>query len=155
MRGAALFAAAAAMWIGLGPSSAWAGGAQGCCCALRIGAVYASKTGSHFDRRLLPIRTPIRRLFRGFHSYRLIAPERRRRVDWGEEANFYLPGGHYLQVVPKGHRGDRVAMHVLLLSNERALVDTDFELRNRGVILVGGPRYQEGLLIMYIGAEVE
>ena len=60
-----------------------------------------------------------------------------------------LPG------VPKELRDAKVSMQVMLLEGGRPLVDTAVALRDHGVLLVGGPKQQEGVLIISIGADTE
>jgi hypothetical protein len=86
-----------------------------------------------------------------YSSYRLVQGEQRR-VIWRREAEFLLPGGRYLVVIPRGYKDDRVLLSVMLLAGTRPLVNTTLALKNHGVFLVAGPRYEEGTLVIAIGA---
>jgi hypothetical protein len=44
-------------------------------------------------------------------------------------------------------------MKLMLVEGSRPLFDTVIGLRNRGTFLVGGPRHQDGVLIIAIGAD--
>jgi hypothetical protein len=46
-------------------------------------------------------------------------------------------------------------MKVMLLEGGRPLVDTSVALKNHGVLLLGGPKQQEGVLIISIGANAQ
>ncbi|OFV90182.1 MAG: hypothetical protein A3J75_00485 [Acidobacteria bacterium RBG_16_68_9] len=118
---------------------------------VRIGAVVASNAGQAFDQRLASLRRQFNSLF-PYTSYRLIKEERRT-VLWGRKAGFDLPGGHYLLVIPRGCKDNRVSMKLILVEGSRPLFDTVVGLRNQGTFLVGGPRHQEGRLIIAIAAE--
>ena len=117
---------------------------------VRIDTVVASNSGKAFDPALASLRRPFGSLF-PYSSYRLVQNEQRR-VIWRGEAEFMLPGGRYLIVIPRGYKDGRVLLNVMLISGTRPLVNTTLALKNHGVFLVAGPRYDEGTLIIAIGA---
>jgi hypothetical protein len=117
---------------------------------VRIDTVLASNAGKAFDPALAALRQPFVGLL-PYSSYRLLQGEQRR-VAWRREAEFLLPGGRYLVVVPRGYKDGRVQLSVMLIQGTRPLVNTTLSLRNHGVFLVAGPHYEEGVLIIAIGA---
>ena len=118
---------------------------------IRIGAVFASNTEQSFDQRLATMRRQFDTLF-PYTSYRLIKEELRT-VTWGRQAGFDLPGGRYLLVIPREYKDGRVSMKLMLVEGSRPLFDTVVSLRNQGTFLIGGPRHQDGVLIIAIGAD--
>ncbi|MBI3796841.1 MAG: hypothetical protein HY268_07725 [Deltaproteobacteria bacterium] len=119
---------------------------------LRIETVLATDSSKEFDDRLRDIRPQLNE-FR-FSSYRLVQEERRR-VNWGKQADFSLPGGRFLQVVPTEYTTDaRIALKVMLMegTTPTPLVDTRLSIRNHGMVFVAGRRHQGGTLIIRIGA---
>lgn len=122
--------------------------------AVTIGSVLATDGGQReFDSRLVAMKPQFDSLFR-YSSYRLVKQERRA-LDWGQGASFDIPGGRYLVIAPKELRDGKVSMQVMLLEGGRPLVDTSVALRDHGVLLVGGPKQQEGVLIIAISADTE
>jgi hypothetical protein len=121
--------------------------------AVRVGTVLATDGPRAFDARLVDLKPQFDSLFR-YASYRLVKQERRV-LDWGQGASFDIPGGRYLVVAPKELRDSKVSMQVMLLEGGRPLVDTSVALRDHGVLLLGGPKQQEGVLIITIGADTE
>jgi len=122
--------------------------------ALSVGSVLATDGGQpEFDARLVAVKPQFDSLFR-YSSYRLVKQERRA-VDWGQGASFDIPGGRYLVVAPKELRDAKVSMQVMLLEGGRPLVDTSVALRDHGVLLLGGPKQDSGVLIVMIGADTE
>jgi hypothetical protein len=117
---------------------------------VRIDTVLASNTGKGLDPALAALRQPFVGLL-PYSSYRLVQGEQRR-VAWRREAEFLLPGGRYLVVIPRGYKDGRVLLNLMLISGTRPLVNTVLALKNHGVFLVAGPRYEEGTLIIAIGA---
>ena len=66
---------------------------------------------------------------------------------------FDLPGGRILHVEPSGIDGDMISMELVLFQGPRPVMTTDLKLRNHGVLILGGPRYEQGMLIVEIGAD--
>jgi hypothetical protein len=121
---------------------------------LRIETVLASNTSPYFDARLEDIRRQLG-AFR-YKSYRLVQEERRR-VGWGKQADFTLPGGRMLQVVPKQFADERIALQVIIMegTSPTPLMNTALSIKNHGTLFFGGRRHQEGTLIIRIGAAAE
>ncbi len=121
---------------------------------LRVETVLATNSSQGFDNRLIDIRRqliPFR-----YSSYQLVQEERRR-VGWGTQADFSLPGGRFLQVVPRGYDNERIALQVMLMEGAAPtpLMSTLLSIPNRGALFVGGRRHQDGMLIIRIGASAE
>lgn len=118
---------------------------------LRVETVLATDSSKEFDKRLNDIRPQLDK-FR-YSSYRLVQEERRH-VDWGKQADFFLPGGRFLQVVPRGYINERIALQVMLMegTSPTPLVDALLTIRNHGTIYFGGRKHQGGILIIRIGA---
>ena len=118
---------------------------------VRIGAVLASNQGNEFDHRLTAMRRQLDNLF-SYSSYRLVK-EQSKRVAWGSNAGFDVPGGPYVLVIPREYKNDRVFMKVVIIENSKPIVDTLLALRHQGTFVVGGRRHSEGVLILTIAAE--
>lgn len=140
-------------YLALAVVAAWADDAVPGCddeVEVRIDTVLASNSGKAFDSALASLRQPFIGLF-PYTSYRLVQGEQRR-VAWHREAEFLVPGGRNLVVVPRGFKDGRIQLSVMLIQGARPLVNTNLALKNHGVFLVAGPHYQEGTLIIVIGA---
>lgn len=122
---------------------------------LRIETVLATNASPEPDEPL-----PNMQQWRGafsYSSYRLVQEERRR-VGWGKQVNFLLPGGRVLQVVPKAHTpNNRISLQVMLMegTTPTPLMSTSLLIPNHGTLFVGGRKHQEGMLIIRIGATAE
>lgn len=119
--------------------------------ALEVGTVLATNASTHIDAQLASVRGQLQRLFQ-YTSYRLVKQETNE-VSCGNPASFEIPGGRHLEVTAKDTRGGRVALNVALMKGRHELVRTDLTLGKRGTIMVGGPRYENGVLIIWIGAK--
>ena len=119
--------------------------------ALEVGTVLATNASTHIDSQLASVRGQLQRLFQ-YTSYRLVKQETNE-VSCGKPASFEIPGGRHLEVTAKDTRGGRVALNVALMKGRHELLRTDLTLGKRGTIMVGGPRYENGVLIIWIGAK--
>ena len=118
---------------------------------LRVDEVIAADTGEGIDERLLPMGGRLESLFR-YTTYRLISHQVGR-TECGRTAAFTLPGGWIVHIEPSAVRDDMIAMELMLFQGARPMMTTDVRMRNHGMLIVGGPHYQQGMLIIPIGAD--
>ena len=117
---------------------------------LHVDAVLASDTNQGMDKRLAWMGHQLQGLF-GFSTYRLETHEDGQ-TQCGKMMTFALPGGHILHVQPRAIDGNMIAMELVLFEGARPMMTTDLKLKNNGRLIVGGPRYEQGMLIISIGA---
>ena len=118
---------------------------------LRVDEVLAADTGEGIDMRLLPMGGRLESLFR-YTTYRLISRQMGR-TECGRTAAFTLPGGWIVHVAPSAVRDDMIAMELMLFNGAHPMMTTDVRMRNHGMLIIGGPRYRQGMLIIPIGAD--
>ena len=121
---------------------------------LRIETVLATNASPYFDDRLKDIRRQIE-TFR-YKSYQLVQEERRK-VGWGTQVDFSLPGGRTLQVTPKQLINERIALKLMIMEGTppASIMNTALSIKNHGMLFFGGRRHQDGTLIIRIGAATE
>ncbi len=121
---------------------------------LRIETVLASNDSPYFDTRLEDIWRQVSST--PYNSYRLMQEERRK-VEWGNQVDFSLPGGRVLQVVPKHFASERIALQVMIMEGAppTPLMKTALSIKNHGTLFFGGRRHQDGTLIIRIGAATD
>ena len=115
-----------------------------------IDSVMAADTNEGTDPRLSPLDKKLRGLF-GFSTYSLIG-HNEGQTDCGKMIAFMLPGGKILHVQPRAIDDDMIAMEIVLFDGTRPMMTTDLKLKNNGTLIVGGPRYEQGMMIISIGA---
>jgi hypothetical protein len=115
-----------------------------------IDSVMAADTNEGTDPRLAPMGQKLRGLF-GFSTYSLIG-HNEGQTSCGKMIAFTLPGGKILHVQPRAIDGDMIAMEIVLFDGTRPMMTTDLKLKNNGTLIVGGPRYEQGMMIISIGA---
>ena len=119
--------------------------------AVDVGVVVASNEGNTMDPALTPIRNQLHSMFT-YSSYQLV-DRLKRTLSVGETGDFALPGKRSMRVTPVPAKGNKVRLAVQMMEAERNLLTTTLGLTRGGMVLVGGPPYQKGVLILIISAE--
>lgn len=128
-----------------------AGAASPASVTVDVGVVMASNEGTSIDPSLAGLRTKLRSMF-NYTSYKLL--ERKRHTyPVGETAVFKLPGGRSMRVTPVSAPESKVRLDVRISENGRNILTTTLGLSRGGMVLVGGPPYQSGVIILLISAE--
>ena len=119
--------------------------------AVDVGSIYASNDGTSIDPALGTIRGKLHSMF-NYTSYRML-DRKRRSLSVGEAGEFELPGRRTMRATPLPSKGDKVRLSIQISEGPRSLLTTTLGLRRGGVVLVGGPPHQSGVLILIISAE--
>ncbi|MGB7630694.1 MAG: hypothetical protein WBM29_06375 [Candidatus Deferrimicrobium sp.] len=119
--------------------------------AVDVGAVYASNEGTSIDPALGMIRRKLQSMF-NYTSYRML-DRKRLSLSVGETGEFELPDRRTMRATPLPARGDKVRLSIQISDGPRNLLTTTLGLRRGGMVLVGGPSHQAGVLILIISAE--
>ena len=117
---------------------------------VRVNSVLAAETNEGVDPRLQSMGPRLQALF-SYSTYRLVS-DQVGQTPCGSMIAFQLPGGRILHVEPRAVDGDMIVMEIVLFQGPRPLMTTDLKLKNNGILIVGGPRYEQGMLIISIGA---
>lgn len=133
-----------------------AGGAGSRCLAAEavavdVGSVYASSEGSSVDPALANIRGKLRAMF-DYSNYKML-DRKRKTLAVGETGDFGLPGGRTMQVKPLPAEGRKVRLSVQIREGGKSLLATTLGLSRGGMVLVGGPSHEAGVLIFIISAD--
>jgi hypothetical protein len=118
---------------------------------IHIDSVLAADTHEGMDARLASMSDRLRALF-DYSTYRLLSRSERKTV-CGKMIAFTLPGGRILHISPHAVGGGMIAMELILFQGPQPVMSTDLKLPNHGVLILGGPRYQEGMLIVFVGVD--
>ncbi len=127
--------------------------AQGgpCNVVVHVNSVLALDADEPVDPQLKDLQRKLRMLGLIYKTYHLES-HRDGETRCGKMIEFTLPGGRILHVQPREIDGDMIAMEVVLFEGARPMMTTDFKLRNNGTLILGGQRYQQGMLIISVGA---
>ena len=119
--------------------------------SIDLGVAVASNEGTRIDPQLSDLRAKLKAMF-DYTSYRMV-DRRKRTLAVGETGEFALPGGRSMRVTPAPSSGSKVRLAVQIMEGQRNLLTTTLGLSRGGMVLVGGPAYQNGVLILIISAE--
>jgi RNA polymerase sigma-70 factor, ECF subfamily len=102
------------------------------------------------DDRLVAFMPKLRQLFR-YREY--VSLERyRAEVAAGTLQTWVLPGERRLELLPESVAGDTVRMRLRLMRGSVTELATDIQAARGSPAVIGGPRYQEGVLIIIVWA---
>jgi len=116
-----------------------------------LGVVLASQEGTTMDPALSSIQDKLRSMF-NYTAYRML-DRQRKSLSVGETEVFPLPGNRSMTVTPSPSRGKKVRLAVEIREGGKNLIATTLGLSRGGMVLVGGPSYKGGVLILLISAE--
>lgn len=114
-----------------------------------IDSVMAADTNEGIDARLASMTSRLRTLPFSYSTYRLVKSEDKK-TSCGKMINFTLPGGRILHVAPHRIDDGMIAMELVLFQDERPEMSTELKLPNHAFLILGGPRYEQGMLIVFI-----
>lgn len=119
---------------------------------LQIESVLAADTNQGVDPQLGAMGPRLEKMFH-YSTYHLVS-EQNGRTEMGKMIEFEMPGGRVLHIQPRSIEGNMIGMEVLLFQGEKPVLTTDLKLPNKGNLIVGGPRYEQGALIITIVANM-
>lgn len=119
--------------------------------SIDLGVAVASNDGTRIDPQLANLRAKLKAMF-DYKSYRML-DRQKRTLAVGETGEFALPGGRSMRVTPAPAAGNKVRLAVQIMEGQRNLLTTTLGLSRGGMVLVGGPAYQNGVMILIISAD--
>jgi hypothetical protein len=116
---------------------------------VRVDSVLAANTGKGMDPQFSAgMAERLKALFE-YTTYRLVLHQELETV-CGRSVTFEMPGGRILQIAPRSIDNNMISLELVLFEGTRPLMTTDLRLLNHAVLMVGGPRYHQGMLITII-----
>ena len=119
---------------------------------LKVETIFAVNDNDCSDPKLSGMKNQLR-VFK-YRCYRLLKEETRE-VPWQGKADFEIPGGRSLVVIPQEYQNSRISLKMSLLGGTKPLLDTTVRLRNRGNFLSAGLAHEQGVLFISIWATAE
>jgi hypothetical protein len=117
---------------------------------VHLTTIAASNQERGIDGRLGPLSGQLTSLFQ-YAGYRML-DQHTLNVSGGREGSAPLPPDRRIIVTPRGVQGGMVNLNVVIRSPDRVILNTDFRIANNGTVLVGGPRFRDGVLIIALRA---
>jgi hypothetical protein len=117
---------------------------------IQVSTVLASNEGRTFDSRLASLKSELKQM--RFRSYSLVRADTRVLHGNGGQTGMELPNGRYLHITTREHTPDHLRLHILLNEDNKPILNTYMKLETGNVVLLGGPRDENGTLIIAIGS---
>jgi len=114
----------------------------------QVKVIHASTGGNHIDPGLSAIISEIQPVFR-YTSFRLLS-SKNMILGADQDGKVSLPGGRTLVVTPQQMQGSRIPFQIKMIKNNRAVFQTRIQLRNNSSVTIGGPRYDNGVILINI-----
>jgi hypothetical protein len=115
-----------------------------------VEVIYASNQPRPTERSLSYLKNQLRSTF-NFASYTLLA-KREMTLSKGRSGRTSIPGGKYLKIELEDVRGERARLMVRITDRRRQILSTMFSVSPGQTVLLGGPAYMDGSLIIAIRA---
>ena len=117
---------------------------------MEIRVVYATSSHSRVDSRLASLTRYLSHL--RFTGYELLDTQKAQ-VSLGGKATFTVEGGRKVTVTLLGRDEQRARVRVQVSeSGDKQLLDTTMSVNRDGTVIVAGPKYQDGILVLPLTA---
>lgn len=116
-----------------------------------VGTIYASNEGSSVDPALNYIHGKLQSMF-NYSSYKIL-DRKRRSLAVGETGDYELPGRRIMHISPLPAKDNKVRLSVNIREGGKNLLSTTIGMSRGGMVLVGGPSHEAGVLILIISAD--
>jgi hypothetical protein len=152
-RTVALLLTVIAIWTLASPHDAVAQNQHPRTIRIRVDSILAANTGGGMDDKLSSsvIGKRLKALFE-YTTYRLVMHQEKQTV-CGRKITFETPGGRILNIAPLSVVDNMISMELVFFEGTRPLMTTDLRLINHAVLVLGGPRYLQGMLITMISTD--
>lgn len=119
--------------------------------SLDVQVVHASSESSFVDPTLVSLKEKLLKLF-NYSSFEIIS-KMRKEVKKGEAARFSIPGDRSMDIVHVDSSGEAVRLDVKIGGERSSVVRTALKMERGSIVMVGGPEFKSGVLIILISAD--
>lgn len=117
---------------------------------LSVKTILASQKPGRDDPSLKRFKDELKDLFR-YSSYKLLSRDNLK-LNQEDSGRISLPGNRSMKITSKGISGERVTLQVEMFKNDRQIFQTVVRLLNDSEVTVGGPKHEDGNLLINIFA---
>ncbi|MBT3177094.1 MAG: hypothetical protein HOG03_08805 [Desulfobacula sp.] len=117
-----------------------------------VKVIHASTGPQHVDPSLNKIISGLQSVFK-YTSYRLIK-DQQLNLGFKESGQVSLPGKRTLVVIPANMEGKRIRYQISIQKNRQSIFQTQVLLKNNSSITIGGPQFNNGVLLLNISGSV-
>ncbi|MBU1342620.1 MAG: hypothetical protein KKE44_20245 [Proteobacteria bacterium] len=117
-----------------------------------VKVIHASTGSQHVDPGLNPIISELQSVFK-YTAYRLLN-DQQLNLRFNQKGRVTLPGERTLTVMPSDMDGKRIRYQIEIQKNNQPIFQTQVLLRNNSSITIGGPQFNNGVLLFNISGSV-
>jgi hypothetical protein len=117
---------------------------------LSVKTILASQKPGRSDPTLKNFTNGMKDVF-GYSSYKLLSRDNLR-LNQDSSGRISLPGNRSMKITSKGISGDRVTLQVEIFKDNKQIFQTVVRLLNDSEVTVGGPKHEDGNLLINIFA---
>lgn len=117
-----------------------------------VKVIHASTEPEHVDPGLNKIISELKSVFK-YTSYRLLK-DQRLSLGFNERGQVVLPGKRTLVVIPSNMEGKRIRYQINIQKEGQPIFQTQVLLKNNGSITIGGPQFNNGVLLFNISGSM-
>ena len=118
-----------------------------------VKVIHASTGPKYVDPSLKKIVSQLKSVFK-YTSYRLLK-DQKLKLHFNQKGRVNLPGKRTLIVMPSGMEGKRIRYQINIQKNNRSIFQTRVLLRNNSSITIGGPQFNDGVLLFDISGSLQ
>ena len=118
-----------------------------------VKVIHASTGSKHVDPDLKGIFSELKSVFK-YTSYRLLK-DQRLNLRFNQKGRVNLPGKRTLIVMPSDMEGKRIRYQINIQKNNHPIFQTRVLLKNNSSITIGGPQFNNGVLLFNISGSVQ
>ncbi len=126
--------------------------AAGASVLTEVKVIHASKSSNQVDPGLTPIISELESVFR-YTSYKLVS-SKTMNLEFNQKGQMGLPGRRTLILTPLGADGRRISYQINILKENRSIFQTRILLKNNSSVTIGGPQFNQGVILLNIRGSV-
>ncbi|MBI5379642.1 MAG: hypothetical protein HZA23_05745 [Nitrospirae bacterium] len=120
--------------------------------AVEVRVIYGTHAERGLDPQLQSLQGELRPL--NYSAYRLL-DRRSFRLPFGRSWEVSLPDDRVLIIVPRNAERGMINLRVMVAGRGGTVVNTTLRLASGGTVIVGGPAYRQGVLILAVTARAQ
>lgn len=114
-----------------------------------VRVILASNSDQGYDPRLLDLKKDLLAL--NYMSFQLI-DQTGLSLNRGQSGKVPISGGRVMELTPAGVEQGKIVMQVSINEGGSSILKTQIRIANHGTVIIGGPPYQSGFIVLAITA---
>lgn len=116
---------------------------------IEVQVILASNSDEGFDPRLLALKKDLLAL--NYISFQLL-DNKGLAIERGTTGRLRIPGGRLMEVTPEHFEKGKIVLQVKINEGDASLLTTRLRITDHGTVILGGPPYRYGFLVLAVTA---